>query len=107
MLFCPECRSAVSIGATDCAKCGAVFSRGFEPVQGDVAAPVEPGGPPKDEVSDEGSKQTGLPWGFVAAAAAGTFLVMNLEKVRVNGGSIYVIGAVVLGILSANMLSRK
>lgn len=76
-------------------------------VETDIPAPVETAKPPRDESAEEGSKQTVLPWAFVAAAAAGTFLAFNWEKVRGRGGFIYLIGAVVLGILSANMLSKK
>jgi hypothetical protein len=48
-----------------------------------------------------------VPWGFLALAAAGTFLFMNKEKLGSEGGFIYIIGAIVLGVLSANMLARK
>jgi len=63
--------------------------------------------PPSFQPATGGSKQSGLPWGFVALSAAGAFLFMNKEKIGSKGGFVYIIGAIVLGILSANMLARK
>ncbi len=50
---------------------------------------------------------TGLPFWFVALSAAGIFLYSNREKLGQKGGFIFVIGAVVLGVLSGNMLGRR
>jgi len=64
-----------------------------------------------DEESDcpagVGSTKAGLPWGFVAFAAAGTFLFLNKEAVMTDGGFIYGIGALVLGVMLANMMAGK
>lgn len=40
MLFCPNCQSVVTVGATDCAKCGAVFSGGTKPLEGQATVPA-------------------------------------------------------------------
>lgn len=49
----------------------------------------------------------GLPWGFVAVAAAAFFLYSNRQSLAGDGAFIYIVGAVILGVMSANMLARR
>ena len=59
------------------------------------------------ENASGGASAGGLPWGFVAGAAAIFFLLSNKEKLGGEGAFIYIIGAIVLAVLSANMFSRR
>lgn len=47
-----------------------------------------------------------LPWG-IAASAAVFFLMMDKDKLVQKGGFIYIIGAIVLGVATANRYRRK
>ena len=59
--------------------------------------------PPPQPASSSG----GLPFGIIAAAAAGWFLMGHKDQLGDKGGFIIVIGAIVLGVMSAGMLSKK
>lgn len=61
----------------------------------------------KESKSEQSAGAGGLPWGVVAAAAAGTFLWFNKDRLSHEGGFFYIIGAIALGVMSANMLGRK
>jgi len=75
-----------------------------QPVQKEESSPSAAD---KGKNPSKQSSSHGLPWGFVAAAAAGFFLLSNKDKLGHDGAFIYIIGAIVLGVLSANMLGRK
>jgi len=70
-------------------------------------ASVTKGAAPTSDKKARAATGTGLPWGFVAAAAAGFFLFMHKEQLGQSGGFIIVIGAIFLGIMSANLMQRK
>jgi hypothetical protein len=62
---------------------------------------------PASAPASQPSGSSGLPFGIIAAAAAGWFLMGHKNQLGENGGFIIIIGAVVLGLLSASMLSKK
>lgn len=49
----------------------------------------------------------GLPWLFVATTAAGVFIFSNRDKLDEDGGFIIIIGAIILAVMSANMMTRE
>lgn len=62
---------------------------------------------PNEPQPQPASSSGGLPFGIIAAAAAGWFLMGHKEQLGDKGGFIIVIGAIVLGVMSAGMLSKK
>jgi hypothetical protein len=60
----------------------------------------------RQQPANASSPSSGLPFGFVAAAAAGIFILSHQEQLGHEGGLIVIIGAVVLGLISARMLFR-
>jgi MFS family permease len=86
---------------------GDVSVRESQDTESEQPSNTEADGSAPDQPSNGGSTQSGLPWGFVALAAAGTFLFMKNEMLGTQGGFIYIIGAIIVGILSANMLTRR
>ena len=62
---------------------------------------------PANAPASKPSSSSGLPFGIIAAAAAGWFLMGHKNQLGEKGGFIIIIGAVVLGLLSASMLSKK
>lgn len=67
------------------------------------AQPDKSSNPPPQAASTGGE----LPWGFVAVAAGAFFLMSNKAHLAGDGAFIYLIGAIVLGVLSANSLSSR
>ena len=56
------------------------------------------------KVTDQKPVAGGLPWGFVAVTAGILYFWRNIDKLGHRGGFIYIIAAIVLGVLSANII---
>lgn len=108
MWKCAKCKEECEDNFDSCWSCG-TGRDGSAPPPKISESQREPNTPVKpDEPSDSPKKSSaGLPFGFIAAAAAGWFLMGHREQLGQQGGFIFIIGAVVLGVLSAGMMSRK
>lgn len=68
---------------------------------------IAPDAPGKPESKPASAGAGGLPWGFVAIAGGVFYLMSNKANLAGDGAFIYVIGAIVVGVLSANNLTRQ
>ena len=102
---CPRCASRLRTPrAEQCRHCRADW---HDHTHTPAAAPASNSAPatPSAVTPPSAAASAGLPFGFVAVAAGAFFLYSHREQLAGKGGFIVLGGAIILGIMSANIFA--